>query len=225
VTPSLGRGVNADVRTVRSPVRVDYVKRHSRGVTEIAGGSPWPPVRRRRPPVDVGHLTLRATISVGPEQLLGVRRLTGQALPRLWPIPDKRVVEPVRSGHRRPTAHIRGMAGGWHRIVLNLVHRPESARKLLNRALLARRPQPSPENRSARPKRETQESLTQGRVATEEPASPPTVHVYVAAVGDAARARMVTTRMWTLNTNTQAGNRTSSQGTTPTVRSSAAAVR
>ena len=49
--------------------------------------------------------------------------------------------------------------------------------------------------------------------------------VMYAAVGDAARARMVTTRMWTLNTNTQAGNRSSSQGMTPTVRSSAAAVR
>ena len=48
---------------------------------------------------------------------------------------------------------------------------------------------------------------------------------YIAAAGDAARARMVTTRMWTLKTNTQAGNRSSSQGMTPTVRSSAPAVR
>ncbi len=46
-----------------------------------------------------------------------------------------------------------------------------------------------------------------------------------AAAGGAGRARMVTIRMWTLNTNTQPGNRSSSQGTTPTVRSSAAAVR
>ena len=45
--------------------------------------------------------------------------------------------------------------------------------------------------------------------------------VYVAAEG----ARRVTTRMWMLNTNTQAGKRSSSQGMTATVRSSRAAVR
>jgi hypothetical protein len=48
---------------------------------------------------------------------------------------------------------------------------------------------------------------------------------YVPAVGDSAGARMVTIRMWRLSTNTQAGNKSSSHGMTPTARSSAAAVR
>jgi hypothetical protein len=43
-------------------------------------------------------------------------------------------------------------------------------------------------------------------------------------LGDEESARMVTIRMWTLNTNTQAGNKSSSQGMTPTVRSSTAAL-
>ena len=38
------------------------------------------------------------------------------------------------------------------------------------------------------------------------------VCVYIGAVGDAARARMVTTRMWTLKTNTHAGTKTQARG-------------
>src|SRR4051795_2194937 len=48
---------------------------------------------------------------------------------------------------------------------------------------------------------------------------------YVAGVGAPAGVRMATNRMWTLSTNTQAGNKSSSHGMAPTARSSAAAVR